>query len=290
MMNTMVREITAQKIESAALSDPGTKRHTNQDTIFHQISRTNRGKTIGLFLVCDGMGGQRGGEIASRIAVDTITAELDNFFSGASISAGNGDTRPSFYTLKQKLCLAVEEANAQICRYAEDHQNETPHLGTTVTAALIYGDMAHIINAGDGRVYVSRPGQLIQVTKDHSLAATLAQEGFIEEEAIASHPQNHIILRALGVKETIELDEFDWELEPGDTLLLCSDGLWKAFPNRSELAELLQQETTATTLCHRLVAEARERDGSDNISAVVVTVNNEEGRPGPYHRRGFYRE
>ncbi|MBI1878360.1 MAG: serine/threonine-protein phosphatase [Chloroflexi bacterium] len=272
-MYTMIREAQKIKIESAGLSDPGKSRKLNQDTIFHQIGQINGGKPAGLFIVCDGIGGQRGGEIASRIAVDTITAELPHFFAEAPTSSKNGDTHPSFFTLNQKMRAAIEEANAQICQYADDHPDETPYLGTTVTAVLIYGNLVHIINAGDGRVYICRQGQLTQVTQDHSLAAKLAQKGFIDETEIATHPQNHIILRALGVKEHIELDAFDRELEPGDKILICSDGLWKAFPDSSELGQLLQINTTAAALCHQLVSEAKRRDGSDNISAIVVTVS-----------------
>jgi protein phosphatase len=272
-MNMMIHEAKKIKIESAALSDPGTRRNQNQDMVFHQIGRVNGDKTVGLFLVCDGMGGQRGGEIASRIAVDTIAAELAGLFTEAHLFLNGDDTHPSFFMLDQKMWAAVEEANAQIYQYAQNHADETPRLGTTVTAVLIYDNLAYIAHAGDGRVYIGRQEHLIQLTQDHSLVATLAQNGYIDESEIASHPQSHIILRALGIRESIELDTLDWELEPGDKVLICSDGLWKAFPDSSELGQLLQANATAASLCHQLVSEAKERDGSDNISAVVVRVS-----------------
>jgi protein phosphatase len=136
-MNMMIHEAKKIKIESAALSDPGTRRNQNQDMVFHQIGRVNGDKTVGLFLVCDGMGGQRGGEIASRIAVDTIAAELAGLFTEAHLFLNGDDTHPSFFMLDQKMWAAVEEANAQIYQYAQNHADETPRLGTTVTAVLI---------------------------------------------------------------------------------------------------------------------------------------------------------
>jgi protein phosphatase len=101
----------------------------------------------------------------------------------------------------------------------------------------------------------------------------LAKEGLIDETEVIHHPQNHIIFRALGINEVIEADTFNWTLQESDKLLLCSDGLWKAFENSSELGQRLAENTTAADLCQLLVNEANRRDGSDNISAIVVTIS-----------------
>lgn len=267
-METMAQatEKTLQ-LESAAFTDPGTRRTVNQDTIFHQTGQTSTGDNVGLFLVCDGMGGHQGGEVASRIAVDTITAELADLFTS------NDDyTAPSLSTLRQKITTAVGKANTQIRQYAQKHANRTPDLGTTLTLMIIYGPNAYIINAGDGRVYGWRNGQLTQITRDHSLAALLAEGGVIDQTKIARHPQSHVILRALGIEDQLKVDVYNWEIQAGDKLLLCSDGLWKAFENPNELEQRLAKDITAADLCQQLVGEAKQRDGSDNISAIVVAI------------------
>jgi serine/threonine protein phosphatase PrpC len=138
--------------------------------------------------------------------------------------------------------------------------------------ALIYGNRAHIANVGDSRTYVWRRGQLTQITRDHSLAALLAERGQIDKTAIADHPRSNVLYQALGIHEKVDVDLFEWDLQPGDKLLLCSDGLWRAFPDTAELARWLDSTAAPDDLCQRLVAEANRRDGSDNISAVVVLV------------------
>jgi serine/threonine protein phosphatase PrpC len=248
----------------------------NQDVIFHQTSQTARGETIGLFLVCDGMGGRRGGEIASRIAVDTVSTQLAEIFASSEVLTQADQTRPSYLNLAQKVEAAIEKANQAIRQYAKEHPDKTPELGTTLTLALVYGSLAYIANIGDGRAYVWREGQIYQITQDHSLAAKLAEEGVIKQEEIAHHPRSNLILRALGAKEEIEIDMFDWTLQPGDKFLLCSDGLWKSMGDPTELAQWLGSPTTAADLCQQLVYQAKERDGSDNISAIVVSISEEQ--------------
>jgi protein phosphatase len=260
------------QLDSAAFTDPGTRRTTNQDTIFHQTSRNSAGNNVGLFLVCDGMGGHQGGEVASRIAVDTITAELADLFVSEEALPASNHSPSSLSVLRQKITMAVGRANTQIRQYAQQHPDQTPDLGTTLTLMIIYGSTAHIINAGDGRVYGWRRDQLTQITRDHSLAAVLAEGGVIEQTKIAHHPQSHVILRALGIEDQLKVDVYNWEIQAGDKLLLCSDGLWKAFEEPNELEQRLAKELTAADLCQQLVSEARQRDGSDNISAIVVAV------------------
>ena len=265
------------QLDSAAFTDRGRKRELNQDSIFHQTSHTENGENIGLFLVCDGMGGHQAGEVASHIAMEVITRELSPLFSLSGGFSHEDKTQPSYLRLSQNVETAVIKANDEIRQYAKNHPDEASKMGTTVTLVLIRGRLAHVINVGDGRVYAWREGELTQITRDHSLAAKMAEIGEIDEAEIAHHPRSNIIYRSLGMDTEIEVDVFDWELEAGDKLLLCSDGLWKAFGTSKELAQWLGTQTTPADLCQQLVTQAKHRDGSDNISAIVVAIG--EGEP-----------
>lgn len=265
------RERTLE-IESAALTDPGSERDLNQDVVFHQTSYTGQGEAVGLFLVCDGVGGHRGGEIASRIAVDTITGDLADLFSSQK-----GHTRSVTPVLARRVVSAIRHANDEIQQYAQKHADRTPNLGTTVTLVVILGQTAYGGHVGDCRVYLWRKGRVNQITQDHSLAAQLAREGIIDELEIAEHPRSNVILRAVGHEADVKVDVFEHPLEPGDKLLLCSDGLWKSLSNPADLACWLGQPMAVADLCRQLVAEAKTRDGSDNISAIVASLNKVTG-------------
>jgi protein phosphatase len=267
------RQKTLQ-IDSAALTDRGRQREVNEDYVFHQSAQTPQHEPVGLFMVCDGLGGHQAGEIASRMAVETITAELSDLFLFHDSANGNG-TRPSSRTLNEEIERAVKKANTQLRTYANSHP-KAANLGTTVTLALLFGEFVYLANTGDGRAYAWRAGRLTRITQDHSLAAELARQGVIEDDQIAGHARSNVLTRAVGIKDEVEVDLFDWILQPGDKLLLCSDGLWKAFPDTNELAQLLASAQTSAELCQQLVAQAKERDGSDNISAVVITMNETE--------------
>lgn len=263
-------------LESAALTDRGQRRRRNEDTVFqHTYQGKNNG--IGLYMVCDGLGGHGEGEVASKMAAQSMLAELGRVFAVHRSQAAPAQTVPSSLTLQRWMRTAVTKANTKIRRYVQT-LDEPPYRtpGSTVTLALIYGHLAHIANVGDSRTYTWREGQLTQITHDHSLAAQLAQAGHIQETEIATHPRNNIISRALGLHENVEADLFQWHLQPGDRLLLCSDGLWKAFPDSAELAAWLGSTSDADELCWQLVAEANQRDGSDNISVIIVNINEQQ--------------
>jgi serine/threonine protein phosphatase PrpC len=118
-----------------------------------------------------------------------------------------------------------------------------------------------------------RRNQAAQITHDHSLAAELARHGYLAPDEIADHPRSNVLSRALGVKAKLEVDQYEIDLALGDRLLLCSDGLWKAFPDKSELVRLLGAGENLKTQIGHIVSEAIERDGSDNTSAVLVSLN-----------------
>jgi serine/threonine protein phosphatase PrpC len=265
-MDTLVLTQQALRLVSAARTSRGERRKSNEDSVFLATYQVDSGLSAGLYVVCDGLGGLEAGEIASQLAIETVTSELAGLFRPETSRA----PQPSYSELSRHIQAATLQAHAQIRRYAELHWREGLELGTTMSLALIYGQRAHIANVGDSRVYGWRSGQLMQITDDHSLAAELAKAGHIDPGAIREHRASNILTRALGIHERVDIDFFEWALEPGDQLLLCSDGLWKVFPETAELADRLASTATPGVVCQQLVAEAERRDGSDNISAVLV--------------------
>jgi serine/threonine protein phosphatase PrpC len=261
-------------INSAAQTDRGLRRKSNEDTVFHRSGHTVKGKKAGLYLVCDGLGGHQAGEVASHLAVKIVTARLEQMLFAPPSGTPNGQTPVSTVAWPDHIEAAINQANAEIRSYAQTHaQKGRARPGTTLTLALIEGDQVQIANVGDSRTYIWRAGQVTQTTRDHSWAARLVRLGVIGEDEIVQNNWAHRLTQSLGPKERIVVDFSRWDLEPGDKMLLCSDGLWQAFPDNSDLAAWLGSEAEPTELCRQLVTEAKQRDGSDNISAVVVTVN-----------------
>lgn len=258
-------------LKAAALTEQGERRPVNQDVVYHRSGQVEAGLSAGLYIVCDGLGGCRAGEVASRLAVESVTAELLGVFPNDSTARRQAHLAPS--RLDEWLRFAVAQANTHLRRYAESHWHEVGGMGTTITLALIYGSTAHIVNVGDGRLYVARGGQITQVTHDHSMAAQLARAGLIDESEIATHSQRNILYRSLASQATVEADLFQWKLAAHDTLLLCSDGLWTAFPDKAELTRWLNRPVAPDVVCRQLVSEAIRRDGADDVSAVVVNVS-----------------
>lgn len=255
-------------ITAAALTQRGEKRPVNEDAVYHRSGQIETGLSAGLYMVCDGLGACRAGEVASRLVVEAVTRELTGLFPNNSSAERHTPLSPS--RVNEWLHFAITQSNTHLRRYAESHWHDAGGLGSTITSALLYGPTAHIANVGDSRIYIARAGKITQVTRDHSLAARLAQAGLIEDSEIATHPHRHLLYRSLGSQATVDVDMVQWKLAPDDKLLLCSDGLWTAFPDEAELAHWLSRPTAPDELCRQLVSEANRRDGADDISAIVI--------------------
>src|ERR1700694_4199923 len=291
------------KLQAAAKTDVGRQREQNEDSPYTYISEELE---RGLFIVADGMGGYRAGEVASRLAVQKISEALKSFLIPISeqptiklaplsdaaladqatikLDTTKGDEQvakpkktsklaetPAIKTIEDSLKAAVRQANRAIISYGEE-QSGARGLGCTVTSALIQDDQAFIVNIGDSRTYLLRHGELTALTRDHSLVQRLVEEKQITPDDVYTHPQRNLIYRSLGAgHKSIEPDVFHQTLQHGDTLLLCSDGLWEMV-RRQELISILQQEDDPQHLCDRLIDMANEHGGEDNITAVVVQV------------------
>ncbi len=274
-------------VEAAVLTDPGRTRPLNEDRAWMQLYNTSDGEPVGLFLVCDGVGGHMGGEVASHWAVEAVRQELGNLFCPpdpratvilsekevAAAMQGNDATRHSdLQKLENLVQGAVQAANQVVYRYAHKKPEKAGDAGTTITMALVVGNKAVIGNVGDSRTYLLRNGKLKQITKDHSLVATLVASGQIKPQEIFVHPQRNLIYRSLGHKLDVQVDTFVEILQPDDHLVLCSDGLWEMLQDDALIARIVLQARSPEEACRKLVEAANTAGGEDNIGVVVVKV------------------
>jgi len=274
-------------LQAAGAKDTGKVREANEDDFFVKVVQASDEEPVGLFIVADGIGGHMGGEFASEWAAKTLREELKELFIPtdprktkkldpaeleAIVSGGSAPTRRLGETeIERMIRRAVERANQVVLGIAQAKPAEAADTGSTVTMAVVKGSMAYVANVGDSRTYLFRDGKLAPITQDHSVVASLVAAGQIEPEEVYTHPQRNLIYRSLGDKPDVEVDLFRQELQSGDQLLLCSDGLWEMVRD-PRIAELLQKAPDTKTACTWLVNEANKNGGEDNIAAVVVWI------------------
>lgn len=211
-------------------------------------------------IVCDGMGGASAGDVASKLAVDTIRAHIMGNYH-ADMSSGN---------LKAMLLNAVTSANTAI--YEASRQNtELIGMGTTAVVMVAAKGTLHIAHVGDSRAYIQNEEGLVQLTTDHSFVQNLVDFGQITEEEARVHPKRNIITRAVGVHETVRCDYISTEFSPGDTVIACSDGLTNYVSN--QVIEQHIHDYSGRKLIDALIADAIEAGGGDNITALVIHYN-----------------
>jgi PPM family protein phosphatase len=279
-MYEMTTQTPVLQAKAAAGTHRGRLRELNEDAVLALVRSPESGSSAGLFAVADGMGGHQAGEVASRLALDTLQESLSLFFDNAKEAATlpatpvdpDRDTLPSITSfLETRLRQAIVEANDAIYKYAENHPDEAGNLGCTVTCALVQNHLAVIANVGDSRTYLLRNNQLQQITEDHSYVGQLVQSGQLAPEEIYNHPQRNVVTRALGSQPDVEVDLWSHMLHAGDRLLLCSDGLWEMVRDPAVIARLLGEEDVETAV-HNLIAMANAEGGADNIGVVVVEL------------------
>lgn len=272
------------RIQAASQSDLGKVREQNEDDCYIQMN-SGSDEASGLFIVADGMGGYKAGEVASKLAVKEIREILNPIF--APSSADETVTLPALASpedshqtrrlpemrevtlIHERLKQAITAANEVIVNYGKARR-EARGLGSTVTVAVILGNNAYIANVGDSRTYLLRKDTLRPITKDHSLVARLVDSGHITPEQVYDHPQRNLIYRSLGAgHSSVEVDVFYETLKPGDMLLLCTDGLWEMV-RAEEMKRILSSDEPLESICQQLIDAANQGGGEDNITAVVV--------------------
>ncbi len=242
------------KIHAAGLTDKGDTRSHNEDSILTLVLS----ETAGLFVVADGLGGHADGQLASEVVVKS----MEQFARAEWQQLQQADGATIHSTLKRW----VLQANQRVLDTAYARGS---NMGSTLTAALILNGIAYIANVGDSRTYLARDKQLVPITRDHSLVASLIAANLLNEEEIYTHPQRNQIFRSLGADAKVEADIFEQLLMPNDKLLLCSDGLWEMI-RKPQLETLVSDTNDPKQLCKTLVAIANKNGGEDNISIVVI--------------------
>lgn len=260
-------------LQSAAVTHQGRVRKHNEDSVFTFVRDPSKGEPLGILIVADGVGGQKAGDIASQIAVDTVYEHMSWFMNRDPLD----DTRPNVLQktepdgenpLETRLRIAIQAANKKILAYAHDNPIQAGNMGTTLTCAFIHGGEVTIAHIGDSRGYRLRGGDLEQLTEDHSFVGQMVRDGQLTDEAYYVHPRRNVITKALGQFDDAEVDLWTVPMEPGDALLLCSDGMWEMVRN-PEIRERLIEQDDLETAAEELVQLANENGGSDNISVVL---------------------
>jgi len=244
-------------------SDVGQLREHNEDTLvaFQGVHLGNEiAEPFGFFVVADGMGGHRAGEVASSLAARLVTREILNsvylpFLLNEPPDAKRGP-------LTEILRDAVYKANNQV-------HDQVPGAGTTLTGALILGRRAYITHVGDSRAYLLVNQDILQVTHDHSFVNRLIELGELEPEEAAFHPQRHVLYRAVGQGDSLDVDTYQQLLPPRSRLLLCSDGL-SGQVSEAEIGRIIASAATLQEACERLIDAANAAGGPDNITAILI--------------------
>ena len=263
----------ALDVEFAQLSDPGRQREHNEDYLGPVVPASPaRARSHGwLFVLADGVGGSEKGEIASRAAVEHVTAG----FREASASEG----------LSALLMRLAQEANVQIYQTGRSHSPGGTSMATTLVACALRYDRLVVAHAGDSRCYLIRQGQTRLLTRDHTVAQEQARIGLISAKEASESETRHVLSRSLGTDLFVSIETSDIQVYPGDVLLLCCDGLYHSLPP-SEMAAVTGHGADLNVAAKRLVDIANDRDGSDNISVQLIRVRSVE-RVGMYRGRPY---
>lgn len=247
-------------IQAAGLSDVGMRRDHNEDAFCINPE-------YNLFIVCDGMGGHAAGEVASRIAVETVEK-----FTQAT-SKDEDITWP--FEFDENLSLnanrirtAIRLANQNVIAHIQERK-ECKGMGTTIACSVVDGNEASIAHVGDSRIYRVRDGVIEQMTRDHSWIDEQLKQGILTPEEARKHPLRNVITRALGSKDDVVVDVVDTRLIDGDIFLLCSDGLTGMLEDSEILSILQRHEGDLEGACHELIKEANASGGDDNITAIL---------------------
>ncbi len=250
-------------IESVSVSDVGRKRPINEDSYVSNDAE-------GLYVVADGMGGHAHGEVASKIAVETIE-EFVKMTSGDSEITWPYGLDEGLTLNANRLRTSIRFANHKLLEHTQK-DSDCEGMATTVVAVLVEQGVADIAHVGDSRLYMVRGGELRCVTSDHSWVNEQVMSGVIDSEQARTHPLRNVVTRALGGKNDLEVDVQTVKLVEGDRLLLCSDGLTTMLEDR-EILQILLDAGGSVQQAHELVNAANRNGGEDNTTTILLKVS-----------------
>lgn len=235
-----------------AATDVGRIREVNQDYIFCSMEPV--GKLPNLFLVADGMGGHKAGDLASRYTVETLIKSIENSSSDNPITIIND---------------AIVEANRKLLEKAAESEQYSG-MGTTLVVCTIIGESMYVANVGDSRLYLY-DGRLSQITRDHSLVAEMVALGKLGRDEARRHEKKNVITRAIGGSKEVMADFFEAELTAGNRIIMCSDGLSNMVEDE-EIEQVLASDMTIEDKTKQLLGRANENGGKDNIAVVIIEL------------------
>lgn len=242
---------------------PGKQRNHNEDAFFTMTTMFSYNETelpVGLYMVADGMGGHKNGEIASELAIRTLAGTLLQEIYTPLMGL---DPQPGELSFREFFYNGIEQANNEIITKSYGG-------GTTITAVLVIGDQMTIAHVGDSRVYsIDKYGMMDALTRDHSLVKRLQELGQITAEEAAVHPQRNVLYRALGQGEPFEPEIISTKRPEKGSLLVCSDGLW-SIVGKEGMQSIIKSGVSPQDICDRLIDAANDAGGPDNISAILV--------------------
>jgi serine/threonine protein phosphatase PrpC len=255
-------------LEAFGHSDVGRRRKLNEDNFVVDTDAS-------LYAVCDGMGGHNAGEVASKMAIETLESFIQKSHKEKEITWPYGlETELSFDG--NRLKTAIKLANKRVYKAADNREDYTG-MGTTVVAALVSGNVATIGSAGDSRVYLFSGGQIQQLTRDDSWVSAAWTEGILTSDEIDKHPLRNVITKAVGAKDNIEIDVVEHAMAPGDVIMLCSDGLHAMMNDEQILSVVTPFPETLDKAAFKLIDAANAAGGKDNVSVVLVRYTEGEG-------------
>jgi protein phosphatase len=260
-------------IAVGAKTDVGLKRSHNEDNLCVDPDS-------GLYVVCDGMGGRNAGEVASRLAVETIQKHFKEARTNEKLPIV-GDYNRQFSAKTNRLASAIRLANQIICRGAKDQPGQEG-MGTTVVSAALNGPVLSVAHVGDSRMYLIRGEAIKPLTADHSLVAEQVRKGMMTEEEAERSPQKNIITRALGAEDTVDVELDEIPLMRGDGVLLCSDGLTRGV-QPAEILDVIRREKEPQAASDHLVELANAAGGLDNTTVILVIIQDAASQ-GPWQR------
>lgn len=243
------------------ITDTGCVRELNEDS--YSICGFKKNSEPGFCVVADGMGGHNAGEVASRLAVNFINKSLNDILT----ENDNPD-------IPRRINDALNSANESIYRMSKEDSSRSG-MGTTAVVCAFANSEGYIANIGDSRAYACRNDEIYQITVDHSIVEEMVANGSITKEEARIHPQKNIITRAVGSDEKTKADIFEYEYKPGDSIVMCSDGL-SGMVEDNEILDIVNKGSGSKDIAEKLCSIAKQNGGLDNITVIVIRIIEEE--------------